>query len=55
MKHKTSFRKPFLRLILISTGFLLLCISACKKPDKGGGGNDDNVQPMYGVRVTTFK
>lgn len=53
-KHYFSTKTLFFNLVLCLIGFFFVTISGCKKP-KNDGNNGDNIQPMYGVRISEYK
>ena len=48
-----NLKSPFFRFLLVVIGFSFLTLSGCKKPKNDG--NDDDIQPMYGVKTSIFK
>lgn len=54
MKHQlASLKTIFLNLMLLAIGFIFVSLSGCKKPKNDDNG--DQIQPMYGVRMSVYK
>lgn len=54
-KQSLSLKHLFYNFILLITGLAFVSLSGCKKPKNDDNGGGDNIQPMYGVKVSAYK